>query len=55
LPSFAPFDRPPVGETHAILADEPALDRLLAHGAERARQVAGETMGTVRQLIGFLS
>jgi tryptophanyl-tRNA synthetase len=42
-------------QTHAILADEPALDQLLAHGAERARHVAGETMRAVRQLIGFLS
>jgi tryptophanyl-tRNA synthetase len=46
----------PVRErTHAILADEPALEKLLAHGAERARRAAAGTMATVRDLIGFLS
>jgi tryptophanyl-tRNA synthetase len=40
--------------TEKMLADEPQLDRLLAHGAARARQVAGPTMATVRDRIGFL-
>jgi tryptophanyl-tRNA synthetase len=37
-----------------MLADEAQLDRLLAHGAARARQVAGPTMAAVRDRIGFL-
>jgi tryptophanyl-tRNA synthetase len=41
--------------THALLADEPALDKVLAHGAENARKVAAQTMTAVRDLIGFLS
>jgi tryptophanyl-tRNA synthetase len=45
----------PVRErTHAILADQPALDRILAHGAARARKVAAETMTAVRDRIGLL-
>ena len=42
-------------QTHALLADEPALDKVLAHGAENARKVAAQTMTAVRDLIGFLS
>jgi tryptophanyl-tRNA synthetase len=41
--------------THAILADEPALERVLAHGATRARKTAAETMTTVRDLVGFVA
>ena len=37
-----------------ILADEAGLDRLLADGAARARQVAGQTMTTVRERVGLL-
>ncbi len=45
----------PVRErTEKMLADESELDRLLAHGAARARQVARQTMTTVRDRIGFL-
>jgi tryptophanyl-tRNA synthetase len=40
--------------TEKMLADEPYLDRLLAHGAARARQVASQTMATVRDRVGFL-
>jgi tryptophanyl-tRNA synthetase len=40
--------------TEKMLADEPHLDRLLAHGAARARQVATQTMATVRDRVGFL-
>jgi tryptophanyl-tRNA synthetase len=40
--------------TEKMLADEPHLDRLLAHGAARARQVASQTMATVRDRVGFL-
>ena len=41
-------------KTHAILADEPELDRLLAQGAIRARRVAAATMTQVRARIGLL-
>jgi tryptophanyl-tRNA synthetase len=41
-------------QTHAILADEPALEKVLANGAERARKVASGTMAAVRDFIGFL-
>jgi tryptophanyl-tRNA synthetase len=41
-------------QTHAILADEPALEKVLAYGAERARKVASGTMAAVRDFIGFL-
>ncbi len=45
----------PVRErTEKMLADEAQLDRLLAHGAARARRVAGPTMAAVRDRIGFL-
>ena len=37
-----------------LLADEAGLDRLLAHGAARARPVARETMTHVSQRVGFL-
>jgi tryptophanyl-tRNA synthetase len=46
----------PVRErTEQMLADEAQLDKLLAHGAARARSVAGPTMTTVRERIGFLA
>jgi tryptophanyl-tRNA synthetase len=41
-------------QTEKMLADEPYLDRLLAHGAARARRVASQTMDTVRDRVGFL-
>ena len=40
--------------TRAILADEPGLDRILAHGAARAHQVAAATMAQVRTGMGLL-
>ena len=48
--SFTPIRE----RTEAILADEAGLDRLLADGAARARQVAGPTMAAVRERIGLL-
>jgi tryptophanyl-tRNA synthetase len=48
--SFAPIRE----KTQQILADEAGLDRVLAHGASRARQVAGQTITTVRDRIGLL-
>ena len=45
----------PIRERAAeILADEAELDRILAQGAARAREVASATMSVVRERIGFL-
>jgi len=40
--------------TEKMLADEAELDRLLADGAARAREVARATMAMVRERVGFL-
>jgi len=48
--SFTPIRE----RTEQFLADEAELDRVLATGAQRARQVAGQTMATVRDRIGLL-
>ncbi|MFI7441147.1 tryptophan--tRNA ligase [Nonomuraea indica] len=40
--------------TEKLLADEAELDRLLAIGADRAREVAERTMTEVRDRVGFL-
>jgi tryptophanyl-tRNA synthetase len=40
--------------TEKMLADEAELDRLLADGAARAREVASRTMALVRDRVGFL-
>jgi tryptophanyl-tRNA synthetase len=48
--AFAPIRE----RTEEMLADEAQLDKLLAHGAARARGVAGATMATVRDRMGFL-
>jgi tryptophanyl-tRNA synthetase len=40
--------------TEKLLADEAGLDRLLAHGAARARPIARETMTQVSARVGFL-
>jgi tryptophanyl-tRNA synthetase len=40
--------------TEKLLADEAGLDRLLAHGAQRAQAVARETMTLVSERVGFL-
>ncbi|MDR2984491.1 MAG: tryptophan--tRNA ligase [Nocardiopsaceae bacterium] len=40
--------------TEKMLADEAELDRLLADGASRAREVAAVTMAQVRDRVGFL-
>ena len=41
--------------TEKMLADEAELDRLLADGAARAREVACKTMAAVRDRVGFLT
>ena len=48
--TFAPIRE----RTERLLADEAGLDRVLADGAARARQVAGQTMAAVRDHIGLL-
>jgi tryptophanyl-tRNA synthetase len=48
--SFAPIRE----RTGQFLADEAELDRLLAAGAARARDVAGQTMAAVSDRIGLL-
>jgi tryptophanyl-tRNA synthetase len=48
--TFAPIRE----KTRQILADEPGLDRVLARGAARARQVAAQTMTVARDRIGLL-
>jgi tryptophanyl-tRNA synthetase len=46
----------PVRErTEKMLADEAELDRLLADGADRAREVANSTLALVRDRVGFLA
>ena len=46
----------PVRERYAALVDDPAeLDRVLAVGAERAREVAIRTMSAVRERVGLLA
>jgi tryptophanyl-tRNA synthetase len=41
-------------KTQQILADPAGLDRVLAYGAARAREVAGQTMTAVRDRMGLL-
>jgi tryptophanyl-tRNA synthetase len=48
--AFAPVRE----KTERIMADEAALDRLLADGAARAHRVAGQTMIAVRDRMGLL-
>ncbi|RMI40896.1 tryptophan--tRNA ligase [Actinomadura harenae] len=40
--------------THKLLDDEDALDKILAHGATRAGEVAARTMDVVRDRVGFV-
>jgi tryptophanyl-tRNA synthetase len=47
--SFGPL-RPRYEE---LLADRDELDRILAQGAERARDIAGPVLGRVRQAVGI--
>ena len=46
----------PIQERTRSYLDDPAeLDRVLARGAEKARAVAGETLATAYDRIGFLA
>ncbi|WP_432834969.1 tryptophan--tRNA ligase [Dactylosporangium sp. CA-092794] len=49
------FIRPIQQRTNAYLDDPDQLDKLLAVGAEKARAVAGPTLRTVYERIGFLA
>lgn len=45
----------PVRERHAVLSEDPdAVHEVLARGAERANQVAGQTLARAEQAVGFL-
>jgi tryptophanyl-tRNA synthetase len=48
--AFAPIRE----RAEEMLADEAELDKLLAHGAGRARAIAGPTMAAVIDRVGFL-
>ena len=44
----------PIGaEMRRLLADPAEIDRVLADGAARAREIAGPTMAEVRKIVGF--
>ncbi|MGY1729610.1 tryptophan--tRNA ligase [Geodermatophilus sp. SYSU D01062] len=51
----AEFVTPVRERTHELLDDRAELERLLAAGAARARAVAGETVRTVYERVGFLA
>jgi tryptophanyl-tRNA synthetase len=48
------FITPLRDRTNELMADPAELDRLLAHGAERAREIASVTLGQVYERMGFL-
>jgi tryptophanyl-tRNA synthetase len=52
---FAEWVTPIQERTRAYLDDPAELDRVLARGAEKARAVAGETLATAYDRIGFLA
>jgi tryptophanyl-tRNA synthetase len=49
------FAEPFAKRTAQLLDDPDELDRILAAGAERAAEVAGPTLRTVYERVGFLS
>jgi tryptophanyl-tRNA synthetase len=49
------FARPFARRTAQLLAEPAELDRILARGAERAREVASRTLADVYQRVGFLA
>ena len=48
------FVTPLRDRTNELMADPAELDRLLAQGAERAREIASATLGQVYDRMGFL-
>jgi tryptophanyl-tRNA synthetase len=48
------FVEPLAARTNELLADPAELDRILLHGAERARAVAGSTVTEAYRRVGFL-
>src|ERR1700735_2343238 len=45
---------PIAGEMQRLLRDPAAIDAILADGAARARNIAGETMKSVKDIVGFV-
>jgi tryptophanyl-tRNA synthetase len=45
---------PIAGEMKRLLADPAAIDAVLADGSARARAIAGETMKSVKDIVGFV-
>ncbi|GAA3461219.1 tryptophan--tRNA ligase [Saccharothrix longispora] len=52
---FTEFVTPVQARVDAYLADLPELDKVLARGAERAREVASRTLARTYERIGFLA
>jgi tryptophanyl-tRNA synthetase len=42
------------GEMKRLVQDPVAIDAILAHGSERARVLASQTMNAVRDIVGFV-
>jgi tryptophanyl-tRNA synthetase len=49
------FVTPLQAKVAEYLSDEAELDRILAHGADRAREIAARTLDTVYDRVGFLA
>ncbi|SLI22228.1 tryptophanyl-tRNA synthetase [Mycobacteroides abscessus subsp. abscessus] len=49
------FVTPLQAQVREYLADQGELDRILAAGAERAREIAGNTLAQVYDRVGFLA
>jgi len=45
---------PIAGEMKRLLRDPAAIDAILADGSARARNIAGETMKSVKDIVGFV-
>jgi len=45
---------PIAGEMQRLLRDPAAIDAILADGSARARNIAGETMKSVKDIVGFV-
>ncbi|WP_068275017.1 tryptophan--tRNA ligase [Aldersonia kunmingensis] len=53
--ALAEFVFPLQQKVEQYLSDEAELDRILAHGADRAREIASRTLDTVYERVGFLA
>jgi tryptophanyl-tRNA synthetase len=52
--AFREFAEPVAARVGELLADPAELDRLMAIGAGRAREVAAQTLADVNDLVGFV-